>query len=46
MFAPLASRASRMASGDENFPVPRINLEENSLPAITNGAQVNDIGGV
>src|SRR5882757_9034805 len=38
---PLAASASRMASGDENFPVPRISRERNSRPAMTRG--LNDI---
>jgi hypothetical protein len=33
--APLDSRASRIISGDENFPVPRKRRERNSRPAIT-----------
>ena len=40
--APLVAIASRMASGDENFPVPRIRRERNSRPAMTKG--LNDIG--
>ncbi len=35
---PLAASASRIASGDENFPVPSIRREPNSRPAITNGS--------
>src|ERR1044071_911915 len=40
--APLASRASRISSGDENLPVPRISLELNSRPAIFNFVAVGD----
>src|SRR5438034_11536112 len=35
--APLASSASRIFSGEENFPVPRIRREPNSCPAMVNG---------
>src|SRR5947207_1612500 len=35
--APLASSASRMLSGEENFPVPTRSRERNSWPAIVNG---------
>src|SRR5256886_8042847 len=35
--APLASSASRIFSGEENFPVPRIKREPNSCPAMVNG---------
>jgi len=32
-----------MASGDENFPVPKIRRDRKILPAITNGWLENDI---
>jgi hypothetical protein len=35
--APLAASAPRMASGEENFPVPKMSRERNIRPAITNG---------
>ena len=38
---PLAASASRMASGEGNFPVPRIRREPNVRPAMTKG--LNDI---
>jgi len=34
---PLAASASRIVSGDENFPVPMMSREVNFLPAIVNG---------
>src|SRR5687768_4828149 len=34
---PLAANASRIASGDENLPVPIISRDRNSRPAILNG---------
>ena len=37
--APLAANASRIASEDENLPVPKINRERNSRFAMTNGRQ-------
>ena len=41
--APLAARASRMASGDENFPVPMMSRDRNIRPAMTNGWLADDI---
>ena len=35
--APLASSASRMTSGEENLPVPRIRRERKVRPAMTKG---------
>ncbi len=43
---PLAASASRIDSGEENLPVPRISRDENSRPAMTNGLQSNDIAAV
>ena len=34
---PLAAMASRIASLEENFPVPRISRELNSRPAMVSG---------
>jgi len=44
--AQLASSASRIAACDENFPVPRINLERKIRPAITSGSLEIDISKV
>jgi hypothetical protein len=44
--APLASSASRMASGDENFPVPKIKRDRKILPAMTNGWFESDIASI
>src|SRR6266540_7508878 len=41
--APLASSASRIFSGEANFPVPRIRRERNSCPAMVNGRFTEDI---
>src|SRR5271170_8208107 len=41
--APLAASASRMASGDENFPVPMMSRERKIRPAMTNGWFESDI---
>ena len=41
--APLAVRASRMASGDENFPVPMMSREQNVRPAMVSGLDDKDI---
>src|SRR5437870_3192814 len=41
--APLASRASRMVSGEENFPVPKMRRERKIRPAMINGWFDNDI---
>src|SRR5262245_10005222 len=43
--APLASSAARIISGDENLPVPRINRDRISCPAIVNGLLMCDIRG-
>jgi hypothetical protein len=40
---PLADRASRMLSGDGNFPVPKISRDSKVFPAMTNGRLKNDI---
>ena len=40
---PLASSASRIASGDENFPVPTMRRDWNSRPATTSGRLATDI---
>jgi hypothetical protein len=40
---PLAASASRMASGDENFPVPRIRRELKVRPAMTKGEFIYDL---
>ena len=42
--APLAASASRIASGDENFPVPRMRRELNRRPAITSEPLTGNIG--
>jgi hypothetical protein len=36
--APLASRAARIDSGEENLPVPRIRRDRKVRPAMTKGA--------
>jgi hypothetical protein len=41
--APLASRASRISSEEENLPVPMRRREWNSRPAINNGVQSENI---
>ena len=41
--APLASSASRMASGEENFPVPMMSRERKIRPAMTSGWFESDI---
>src|SRR5258706_2562478 len=40
---PLAASASRMASGDENFPVPKIRRDRKILPAMTNGEFIYEL---
>jgi len=35
--APLAARASRIVSGDENFPVPMMSRERKIRPAMAKG---------
>jgi hypothetical protein len=40
---PLAASASRMASGEGNFPVPKIRRERNSRPAMMSGLFENDM---
>src|SRR5437867_11098344 len=41
--APLASSASRMVSGEENFPVPKMRRERKIRPAMINGWFDSDI---
>jgi hypothetical protein len=42
--APLASKASRMASGDENLPVPKMRRERKMRPAMTSDWFDDDTG--
>src|SRR5580704_19338501 len=40
---PLADKASRMLSGEGNFPVPKIRRESKVRPAMTNGRLICDM---